>query len=74
MFEWRSKKDLDEYLLRYFGNCEIIGFVTPKTLKKWNVIPDRRGLYPMKNFYIIHKGNKYYYADKYEYNNFNVYI
>ena len=32
--EWRSKKELEEYLMEK-QRWEIIGYVTYKTLKKW---------------------------------------
>ena len=34
--EWRSKKQLDEYIFSQNRN-EVIGWVTDKTLKKWEL-------------------------------------
>ena len=63
LYEWRSKKALEKFLLEENRNWKVIGYVTPKTLKKWgeeNV--DKRGLYPVKdNMYIVQKGYTYLY-------------
>ena len=55
MKEWRSKKELDDFILEKY-RYEEIGYVTLKTLKKWG--------YPLEkeweiddNFYIVQKGN-----------------
>ena len=55
MKEWRSKKELDDFILQE-NRYEEIGYVTLKTLKKWS--------YPLEkeweiddNFYIVQNGN-----------------
>ena len=60
MKEWRSKKELEEYLMEK-QRWEIIGYVTHKTLKKWNEEIDWRGWYSNENMYVLQKGNGYYY-------------
>ena len=58
--EWRSKKELEEYLMEK-QRWEIIGYVTSKTLKKWNEEIDWRGWESDENIYVSQKGKKYYY-------------
>ena len=58
--EWRSRKDLQEYLMEK-QRWEIIGYVTPKTLKKWKEEIDWRGWKNEENMYILQKGKEYYY-------------
>ena len=60
MKEWRSKKQLEEYLMEKPRN-EIIGYVTYKALKKWNEEIDWRGNDNEEDMFILQKGNKYYY-------------
>ena len=60
MKEWRSKKELEEYLMEK-QRWEIIGFVTYKTLKKWNEEIDWRGWNNEEDMYILQKGKKYYF-------------
>ena len=60
MKEWRSKKELEEYLMEK-QRWEIIGFVTYKTLKKWNEEIDWRGWDNEEDMYVLQKGNEYYY-------------
>ena len=58
--EWRSKKELEEYLMEK-QRWEIIGYVTPKTLKKWGEVEDWRGWDNDENMYILQKGKDYYF-------------
>ena len=61
LYEWKSKKSLENFLLEEKRYCKIIGFVTYKTLKKWNETIDWRGWNSDENMYILQEGNKYYY-------------
>ena len=58
--EWRSKKELEEYLMEK-QRWEIIGYVTYKTLKKWGEEIDWRGWESDENMYVLQKGKKYYF-------------
>ena len=58
--EWRSKRDLQEYLMEK-QRWEVIGYVTHKTLKKWKEEIDWREWRNEKNMYILQKGKDYYY-------------
>ena len=58
--EWRSKKELEEYVMEK-QRWEIIGYVTYKTLKKWNEEIDWRGWESDENMYVLQKGKKYYF-------------
>ena len=39
----------------------IIGYVTHKTLEKWNETIDWRGWKNKENMYVLQEGHKYYY-------------
>ena len=58
--EWRSKKELEEYLMQEKRN-EVIGYVTHKTLEKWDENIDWRGWRNQENMYVLQKEHKYYY-------------
>ena len=58
--EWRSKKELEEYLMEK-QRWESIGYVTHKTLKKWGEVEDWRGWESDENMYVLQKGKKYYF-------------
>ena len=63
LYEWRSKKSLEKFLLEEPRNWKIIGYVTPKTLEKWGELNiDKRGLYKVRdNVLLIQKGYSYMY-------------
>ena len=54
--EWRSKKQLDEYILSQ-NRYEIIGWVSDKTLKKWGIDLQYTG---KETKYILQKGDKFF--------------
>ena len=56
MKEWRSKKQLEEYLMEK-QRWEIIGFVTHKTLKKWKEEINCND----EDMYVLQKGKEYFY-------------
>ena len=58
--EWRSKKELEEYLMEK-QRWEIIGYVTHKTLTKWGEAIDWRGWENDEDMYVLQKGKEYYY-------------
>ena len=55
MKEWRSKKELDDYILKEnrYGR---IGYVTLKTLIKWGIRMEKESK-TFDTFYIVQKGN-----------------
>ena len=55
--EWRSRKELEEYLLLDKRNA-IIGWITIKTLKKWkiDINEELKG-----DIFIVQEGNKHFY-------------
>ena len=55
MKEWRSKKELDDFIFKE-KRYEEIGFVTRKTLRKWGI-----EIYCEDEdyFYIVQNGNNY---------------
>ena len=66
MKEWRSKKELDDFIFNK-NRYELIGFVTLKTLKKWGI--DKESFWfkdweETNIFYIIQKGSFVYYHIK----------
>ena len=64
MKEWRSKKELDDFILEEKKFCEI-GFVTQKTLKKWGINIEKEWEAD-DYFYIVQKGNNYsFYIKRY---------
>ena len=77
LYEWRSKKALENFLSENRREWKVIGYVTPETLRKWgeeNI--DKRGLYPIRhNIYIVQNNYTYFYLDfngpkKYYYKNY----
>ena len=77
LYEWKSKKELENYLIseKRYGII-IIGYVTHKTLRKWNETIDWRGWNSDENMYVLQEGNDYYYLtfralNKYLYKNKN---
>ena len=55
MKEWKSKKELDDYILEE-NRYQEIGYVTLKTLKKWGIRLEKEWEID-DNFYIVQKGN-----------------
>ena len=60
MKEWKSEKELEQFILSENRN-EIIGFVNTKTLRKWKVLTDPKDYNWLENMFILQKGNKYFY-------------
>ena len=67
MKEWRSKKELDEFILKE-NRYEEIGFVTPKTLRKWGIRLEKEWE-TFNTFYIVQNGNSIYYHVKFNLKN-----
>ena len=61
LYEWKSRKELENFLLEKKRYCEVIGWVTYKTLSKWKESFDWRGWHVDENMYILQEGNKYFY-------------
>ena len=61
LYEWKSKKELENYLISEKRYGIIIGYVTHKTLEKWNETIDWRGWKNKENMYVLQEGHKYYY-------------
>ena len=61
MKEWKSKKELEEYILKN-KRYEFIGLVKTKTLRKWKVLTDPKDYDWLENMYILQEGNKYFYT------------
>ena len=59
MKEWRSKKELEEFIFERERD-EIIGWVSYKTLKKWNEEIDWRQPNE-EDMFIYQKGKNYFY-------------
>ena len=62
--EWKSKKELDKYLLEENRNWKVIGYITKKTLIKWKdeKYVNNRGLRPLDDkLYLVQKGYIYLY-------------
>ena len=55
MKEWRSKKELDDFILER-NRYEEIGYTTLKTLKKWGYQLEKEWEI-IDYFYIVQKGN-----------------
>ena len=55
MKEWKSKKELDDFILEKYRYKEI-GYCTLKTLKKWGISLEKEWEID-DYFYIIQKGN-----------------
>ena len=56
--EWRSKKNLDDFVLNntFEKNISIVGYITPKTVEKWGL--HIRGYIETQNFYVGVRKNK----------------
>ena len=56
--EWRSKKNLDNFVLNntFEKNFSIVGYITPKTVEKWGL--DARGFSKTDNVYVGVRKNK----------------
>ena len=56
--EWRSKKNLDDFVLQntFEKDISIVGYITPKTVEKWGL--DIRGYIKTQNFYVGVRKNK----------------
>ena len=56
--EWRSKKNLDDFVLRntFEKDISIVGYITPKTVEKWGL--NIRGYIETQNFYVGVRKNK----------------
>ena len=50
--EWRSKKNLDDYVRdnTFDKDISIVGYITPKTVEKWGL--DARGFSKTHNVYV----------------------
>ena len=57
--EWRSKNNLDDYVLNntFEKDISIVGYITPKTVEKWGL--DARGFSKTHNVYVGVRKNKY---------------
>ena len=60
--EWRSKKNLDEFVLtnKFEKDICIVGFITPKTMQKWGIVLYRESLTKPDdhNVYVAVKNNR----------------
>ena len=80
MKEWRSQKELDDYILKE-NRYDVIGYVTWKTLKKWGIQVEKEWI-TFDTFYIIQNGNSISYhvkfnSERYDINDFkfrNIFI
>ena len=56
--EWRSKKNLDDYVRNntFDKDISIVGYITPKTVEKWGI--DARGFSETHNAYVGVRKNK----------------
>ena len=63
--EWRSRKELENFLLEKNRYWEVIGYVTKETLNKWEEEKNlnNRGLFPLRDntVYLVQKGYIYLY-------------
>ena len=64
MKEWRSQKELDDYILKE-NRYDVIGYVTWKTLKKWGYQGLEKEWITFDTFYIIQNGNSISYHVKF---------
>ena len=69
MKEWKSKKELDDFILEK-NRSEEIGYCYLKTLKKWGFQCEKE--WELEDcFYIVQKGNSiYFYVKRYRENIF----
>ena len=60
--EWRSKKNLDDYVLnnRFDKDISIVGYITPRTIEKWGVKLYRESITKPKDHdvYVAVKNNR----------------
>ena len=56
--EWRSKKNLDDFVRdnTFDKDISIVGYITPKTVEKWGL--HIRGYIETQNFYVGVRKNK----------------
>ena len=56
--EWRSKKNLDDFVLdnTFEKDVSIVGYITPKTVEKWGL--HILGYIETQNFYVGVRKNK----------------
>ena len=56
--EWRSKKNLDDFVRvnTFEKDISIVGYITPKTVEKWGL--HIRGYIETQNFYVGVRKNK----------------
>ena len=56
--EWRSKKNLDDFVLRntFEKDISIVGYITPRTVEKWGL--NIRRYIETQNFYVGVRKNK----------------
>ena len=56
--EWRSEKNLDDYVRdnTFDKDISIVGYITPKTVEKWGL--DARGFSKTHNVYVGVRKNK----------------
>ena len=56
--EWRSKKNLDDYVRdnTFDKDISIVGYIMPKTIEKWG--HNIRGYINTRNFYVWVRKNK----------------
>ena len=56
--EWRSKKNLDDYVRdnTFDKDISIVGYITPKTVEKWGI--DARSFSETHNAYVGVRKNK----------------
>ena len=59
--EWKSRKELEKYLIERKRYGTVIGFVKFKTLEKWKENLDGRGWNKEEDMYILQDGKDYYY-------------
>ena len=69
MKEWKSKKELDDFILKK-NRYEEIGFVTLRTLKKWGIEMKKEWEID-DNFYIVQNGNSISFHVKWYLRKFN---
>ena len=63
MKEWRSQKELDDYILKE-NRYDVIGYVTWRTLEKWGIRLEKEWK-TFDTFYIIQNGNSISYHVKF---------
>ena len=60
--EWKSKKNLDDYVLnnRFDKDISVVGYITPRTIEKWGVKLYRESITKPKDHdvYVAVKNNR----------------